>query len=790
MGPETKHLYEFGPYRLDPVKRILLKEGEPVSLTPKAFDTLLALVQNSGDVLEKDDLMKTVWPDSFVEEGNLTVNISMLRKALGENRNERRYIVTVPGRGYRFVESVRELLEEGTDLLVEEHARTRVVIEEERESVGKTFFFAGVGTRRLRLSWKVASVSLALVLVIVAAAYKLTTTRQAPTRAIALSSLQMTQLASWKTEPQSPAAISRFSPDGKMIAFSSTKSGRSNLWIKQVMGGDQIPITRGEWTDMTPIWSPDGDRIAFISNRGDQEGIWISFSHGGTATLLKKLDGISKSLRHWSTNAETIYYEVDHNLYALDIESKRTTQVTNFDSSKALCRDFSVSPDEKWIAYADSKDGQFDIWTMTLREGVPQRVTNDAYYDLYPAWHPDGTRIIYSSDRAGAYQICIASLNGRESEQITFTTSDCVAPNVAPDGTRILFTTIRDESDLWEAKADGGGEFEITSEVGMETWAELSPDGKSVLFQAANGSERLIDSAILSRSILVSGQEIRLTAKGFDPHWSPDGTNVAFLRLSDDRFNLWTINSAGGEEKQLTTNGLKARSFRLIPLNRAQDGGYSWSPDSSRIAYCSTSQDQRNIWTVSADGSIHTRISNLSDSNVFFTRPFWSRDGTRIASVLEPRSSSTDGIDSWNVWISDLGTVFRYPSSLSLIGWTARDNLVVASTESTDGNKLTDVSLLQVSPAGNSLFLGKLKLVYPDNIELSPDGRSIAFVSRQDGKDNIWMIPVGGGLETKLTANTDPRLYLSTLTWSPDSRAICYGKQTRSSEISMIENIR
>ena len=77
-----KHFYEFGPYRLDIDKRLLLREGEPIALTPKALDTLFVLVENAGSMLEKEELMKKVWPNSFVEEGNLTVNISLIRKSL------------------------------------------------------------------------------------------------------------------------------------------------------------------------------------------------------------------------------------------------------------------------------------------------------------------------------------------------------------------------------------------------------------------------------------------------------------------------------------------------------------------------------------------------------------------------------------------------------------------------------------------------------------------------------------------------------------------------------------
>ena len=103
---DRRELYEFGPFRLEPAERKLLRGNEVVVLTPKAFDTLVLLVRNSGHLLEKDELLSMVWPDSFVEEGNLSNNIFILRKALGEDPS---YIETVPKRGYRFVGAVRQL---------------------------------------------------------------------------------------------------------------------------------------------------------------------------------------------------------------------------------------------------------------------------------------------------------------------------------------------------------------------------------------------------------------------------------------------------------------------------------------------------------------------------------------------------------------------------------------------------------------------------------------------------------------------------------------------------------
>ena len=103
------HFYAFDSFVVDAGKSVLSREGQSVPLTPKAFEILLVLVRNPGRVLKKEELLEEVWPDAFVDENNLPRNISSLRKALGEGPAEHKYIVTLPGQGYRFVAEVRQL---------------------------------------------------------------------------------------------------------------------------------------------------------------------------------------------------------------------------------------------------------------------------------------------------------------------------------------------------------------------------------------------------------------------------------------------------------------------------------------------------------------------------------------------------------------------------------------------------------------------------------------------------------------------------------------------------------
>jgi TolB-like protein/DNA-binding winged helix-turn-helix (wHTH) protein/Tfp pilus assembly protein PilF len=131
MSTQSEHSYEFGDFRLEPSERQLLRNGSVVPLTPKAFETLLLLVRKGGRLVEKEELLKEIWSEAFVEEANLARNIWMLRKALGDDNGKHRYIETVPKRGYRFIAEVTEKSNDTVGLLVQRRVRTRIVTEEE-----------------------------------------------------------------------------------------------------------------------------------------------------------------------------------------------------------------------------------------------------------------------------------------------------------------------------------------------------------------------------------------------------------------------------------------------------------------------------------------------------------------------------------------------------------------------------------------------------------------------------------------------------------------------------------
>ena len=607
------------------------------------------------------------------------------------------------------------------------------------------------------------------------------------------SSLRYVQLVNWKSEPGELHSDAVFSRDGRIIAFSSRRGKFRDIWIKQTKMGDPNQVTKGEWNSWNPIWSPDNQQIAFLSKRGNQSGIWRMPALGGTPVLVGGAMAGNVRLKYWSLDGRTIYYELTPNLFSLDLATGKATQITN--DSHADQTSYSISPDEARVAFVDLRNGQKDLWVRPIREGSPIQVTNDSFEDRSPIWHPDGQRIIYSSIRDGVYQICVAFVDGRPPIQLTSGESDKFLLDVSFDGSSILHAASNEESDIWSVTVNAE-ETEVTAEPGAELWPAISPDGNTIAYQSVNNpaqTRKLRDSVILTRPTGREGQKVQLAVGGVNPTSAPDGTTVAFVRWSDNMWNVWTVRATGGDEKQLTKRGVFEGST-VLPYNRVGTRFYSWSPDGSKITYLSQGDTEAGLWVISTDGSHDTAItSNLKQS---LYGPMWSPDGKQVAFVA---AENQPGDRSWGIWLADLNSrkqhvVLKHSSAMSLLGWLGGAEELLVATSETQGiieaNPI-DVRLISVpNKGGAGKPIATLNSAYLHNIQLSPNGQSVAFASRQDGKDNIWLTSAKGGEARKLTSNTDPRLYFSSMAFSPDGQKIYFGKQSSSTLISMIENFK
>ena len=249
METLTAKQFRFADFELNGAKRLLLRDGKPIALNSKTFDLLLALVERHGEILSKDELLEKVWAGQFVEEGNLTVQVSTLRKIFGERKNEHRFIVTVPGRGYSFVAE----LDDDTDgeIVVERHSLSRIIIEEKEAEDSSAIETNGHQTAQLRETFPrvnrrsknyllvVAAVSVLLVGALGYWIYQRNSRQQsfasgwiAPTQAVRPRQLTTNGKVSF-------AALS---PDGNHFAYTIGQTDKPSLWYANTNGKQQIQI--------------------------------------------------------------------------------------------------------------------------------------------------------------------------------------------------------------------------------------------------------------------------------------------------------------------------------------------------------------------------------------------------------------------------------------------------------------------------------------------------------------------------------------------------------------------
>jgi serine/threonine protein kinase len=612
------------------------------------------------------------------------------------------------------------------------------------------------------------------------------------------ASLRTAEIVNWTSSPGEIYSVGSFSPNTKMVAFASTKNGTSNIWIKQTASGSgaAVQITNDEFTNKQPLWSPNGEDIAYYSTRGNQAGIWRIPQLGGSPKLVSAVTDQGIRLRFWSKN-NRIFYESANEIFAIDVDSGQTKQITDLKSKGIKGTSLGISADEELVVFCSIEDKIWTLWSSDPAGKAPQKLFSGPNQIRNVVWHPDNRRIFYSSPIDGTFQIFVTDIYAAPPRQITFGERDSLVLEVSGDGTKILFGSAKEESDVWGVSLKDSKEFIAASDIDAELWADVSPDGKSIAYQSIKNlsqGNKLFSGNIVTKNLAGAGPPAELVSNGFLPKWSPDGKTLAYLRLSGDKIQIESIKPLDGQQRSLTREGVSPISNTVLPYNRLQTSDFSWSPDGRQIAYVSDRNGQNNIWLTSADGTTESQLTD-NVSNLVFQCPLWSADGKRIA--FTTRTNNADGKPNYEIRVIDTETKKNDPISsgntfMKLIGWsTGGNDLFIASIEKGQGVSPEEISLRDLRIDSRKMSeIVKLKETYLYNIHLSPDKKIFAYVAHREGKDNVWAIPVDGGEARQLTGNNDSRLYFSSLVWSPDNNTIFFGKQSRYSLLSMLTNFK
>src|SRR5262245_20865751 len=508
-------------------------------LPPKEFDLLLLLAQNPGRVMNRESLIKALWPNTVVEEANLNVHISALRKALSESAGEQHFIETLPRLGYRFIAPVTEV--DGTAVIssISSHALAENGVGVSNQNAVTAVNNHAAADWSSRRRWAAIPLwLLAIGLLGVPAFLYFKPVRSTGDGA----PINVVPLTTYPGRESQPA----FSPDGNQIAFvwSGAKDDNTDVYVRLVDGGNWVRLTDDPGDDVNPVWSPDGRTIAFYRSSPDGDGIFLVPALGGAE---RKLTGVfanrfgfgSHTWIHWS-------------------------------------------PDGKWLVVSDktSAEEPFSLFLLSPETGEKRRVTSlpaSVVGDCSPAFSLDGKRLVFVRVISALVgEIYLVSVNGGEPKRLTFDGAGVSNLAWTPNGREIVFgSRLGGKNRLYRIPVEGGGAEWLAATGSEAQYPAFSRDGSRLAWRQNTSDEDIFRLALKSGSENVPpvASLIVSTALEASPRYSPDGKRIAFVSNRSGSDEIWVCGSDG-------ENPIRLTSFRG-PLA----GSPSWSPDGKQIVF-------------------------------------------------------------------------------------------------------------------------------------------------------------------------------------------------------------
>jgi Tol biopolymer transport system component/DNA-binding winged helix-turn-helix (wHTH) protein len=576
----SNHVYLFGPFRLDTGERTLFREGRPVALTPKLAATLIALVDKHGHIVEKAELMQLVWPETVVEEGNLTQNVHNLRKLLGDRSESGVVIETVPRRGYRLMGDV---LQESVDSASVEPARV-------------------VADRGRRWVWVAVPIVLALALGIIA----WSPWRTPLDNAVAAESgdwrgvVPVTSLPGEKVRPS-------LSPDGTRVAFSWNRGQGHDLYVKNIANDAAVLLARG---GSYSAWSPDGTFIAFIRRFIDEQGVRLAAvlivpAQGGeTRQLWIAPERLVGQGLDWSPDGRHVVLSargapgMPRRLLLIRSEGgeRRWLSDPPADSNGDILPIFSPAGDS--VAFVRETELDSHIHTLDLAGGETRRISPGGHNIRRLAWGPDGHTLIFwaDQDRSGLWRLSLAT---GEAEPIPGVGDGARDPSVSRRTGRLAFTQMLLDQNLYRIDLRSAVMTPIrllSASTRSDVHGDISPDQSRIAFVSTRSGTAEVWTSQLDGSAPARLTDLRTACR--HPRWSPDGRFLTFVASQPGiRWqNIYVVDTSSGLVRRLTSGS-------------SSDSWPTWSHDGRWVYFSSDDGRAREIWKVPMDGGPVTQVT-------------------------------------------------------------------------------------------------------------------------------------------------------------------------------------
>lgn len=620
--------YQFGEFQLDTAEWVLRQSGEIVALAPKAVQALELLVRNRGRVVSRNEIIETLWPDSFVEESNLTVTISLLRKALGENENGTPFIETLSKRGYRFVP----------------------VVENRKNTIASRDQFSAMQIARLTHDGHVLDVGIS-----------------ADARLLAYVSIEAGKHSLWiwnlesgekcQLFPPDPALCwgLRFTHDGENLFYITTQPDTtiSVLYRIPVSGGPAHKLIVN--IDAPIALSPDGEQIAFIRRYpGQHRDVLIV---AGVDGLGERVIASCQPPYRFSFSSPS--WSPDGKLIALGVSRKNEMEFSVVGVPPSGGPQIELSQwqwkDMRALAWNEAGNGLYlsakalnsnslQIWRLSYPGGEAQRITNDPNnYEELSVAEKSQTLVTMQTDALAKVWIGSA---GSAPRRLTTGRTEGFDGLAAAAGRIVYASTEHQQSDLWRVNADGSDCRRLTRDSGF--LPSVSRDGRIVTYVSAQSGKFHIwrmDADGNNQKQLTDGEG------GSYPSICPDGKWIVYTPLGEGRNTLWKISAEEGRPVQLTHDSLAIKPVvspdgkKIACVYRAQesdkwkvavlpsDGGtpqaafalpypynqvIRWTPDGKALTYLNRSEGVYNIWRQPIDSSAApTQITTFTEDVIF-----------------------------------------------------------------------------------------------------------------------------------------------------------------------------
>lgn len=757
MIEPSKLIYEFDEFRVDVLKRQLTREGILVPLNSKAFDLLLVLVENTERVLTKDELLKSVWEGQILEEGNLPVHVSNIRKALGDKANQPRYIITIPGRGYRFIADVAGFDNSHSGFVIKSQSISRITVEEETEitdddlsiapqeslllqgernevlaiaesskviqSEEKQTAIAPLPSKTFFNRHKLLTAFLLIfsITTATAAIYFYRRANGAKKPPIRFQQISIQQLTN-----NGVISETAISPDGKFFVYALVKQGEQSLWLRQIDETQAIQLRPPEDIIYRSIvFSRDGKNI-FYAIAPDPNSKFALHKQGVLGGLPEKLfDGINIYFSLAPDNKRVAFVRNNESdktskLIISKLDGSNETVAASLPLERGFNeRSLAWSPDGEMMAFGTRKDGNATedmISVCLLKSGEIKELSQPLWrYIGRMEWLNDNSGLVFlaeDKDPQENRQIWLVEYPQGTARHITNdVTTYSANASVTSDSKRILTIQLQQLNNIWVSPAN-----------------DLSK-AKQITFGTFNRNDGLL---------------------GFD--WTPDGKLVYVATVGRSQ-TIWIMNADGSDAKQLTPTGYS-------------DTMPSVTADGRQIVFASNRSGAKEIWRAAIDGGDIKQLTTCGNNE----QPSLSPDGKWII-----YKSLCDGIGSlWRMPLSG-GEPVRLTDKKAEWPWVSPDSKWIAC-EYFEQSRKSRLAVIPIDGGKPAKIFDVARLAnFRYGIRWSPDGKSITY---RDWGTGLWQQSVDGGEPKQIEDFPKEKNY--GFGWSRDGKLFAF---TRGEEI-------